>query len=88
MAAYRLELSNQAERVIRRMAEREPALFQRVANALDDLGRDPFQGKPLKGELKGRYSYRVGSYRILYVIRQHQLLVLIIDVGHRRDVYR
>ena len=88
MAAYRIELSNQAGRVIRRMAEREPALYQRVAHALDDLARDPFQGKPLKGELRGRYSYRVGSYRILYLVRQQELLVLIIDLGHRRDIYR
>ena len=88
MAAYRLELSNQAERVIRRMAQREPALYPRVARALDDLERDPFQGKALKGELKGRYSYRVGSYRIVYLVRQQELLVLIIDIGHRRDIYR
>ena len=88
MAAYKLELSNQAERVLRRMAEREPALYQRVAGALDDLRRDPHQGKPLKGELKGRYSYRVGSYRIVYLVRQRELLVLVIDIGHRRDIYR
>ncbi|MBI3291506.1 MAG: type II toxin-antitoxin system RelE/ParE family toxin [Elusimicrobia bacterium] len=88
MASYRLEFSNQAERAIRRIAEREPALYQRVVHVLDDLGRDPFQGKPLKGELKGRYSYRVGSYRILYLVRRHQLLVLVIDIGHRRDIYR
>ena len=88
MAAYKVELSNQAERVIRRMAEREPALYQRVAGALDDLQRDPFQGTSLKGELKGRYSYRVGSYRIVYLVRQQELLVLIIDIGHRRDIYR
>ena len=88
MAGYKLELSNQAERVIRRMAEREPALYQRVARALDDLEDDPFQGKPLKGELKGRYSYRVGTYRIIYRIHQQKLVVLIIDIGHRRDIYR
>ena len=88
MAVYKLALSNQAERIIRRMAEREPTLYQRVANALDDIQRDPHQGKPLKGELKGRYSYRLGSYRIVYFIRQHELLVLIIDIGHRRDIYR
>ena len=70
------------------MAEREPALYQRVASALDDLQRDPYQGKPLKGELKGRYSYRVGSYRIIYLIHQQQLRVLVIDIGHRRDIYR
>ncbi len=88
MAAYKLELSNQAERVICRMAAREPALYQRVAKVLDGLSDDPYQGKPLKGELKGRYSYRLGSYRIVYLVRRHELLVLIIDIGHRRDIYR
>ena len=88
MAAYNVELSNQAERVIRRMAEREPALYQRVVRSLDDLGRDPFQGKRLTGDLKGRYSYRIGTYRIVYLIRQRELLVLVIDIGHRRDIYR
>lgn len=70
------------------MAQREPALYQRVARALDELERDPFQGKLLKGALKGRYSYRVGSYRILYLVQRHQLLVIVIDVGPRRDLYR
>ncbi|MBI3324060.1 MAG: type II toxin-antitoxin system RelE/ParE family toxin [Candidatus Omnitrophica bacterium] len=88
MAVYRLELSNQAQRTIRRMAEREPALYKRVAEALDDLERDPFQGKPLKGELRGRYSYRIATYRIIYLVRRRELLVVVIDVGHRRDVYR
>jgi len=88
LAAYKVELSNQAERALRRIAEREPALYPRVASALDDLQRDPYQGKPLKGELKGRYSYRVGSYRVVYVVRRQELLVLIIDIGHRRDIYR
>ncbi len=88
MAVYNVALSNQAERIIRRMAEREPTLYQRVASALDDLQRDPYQGKALKGKLKGRYSYRVGRYRIVYLMRQQELLVLIIDVGHRRNIYR
>jgi mRNA interferase RelE/StbE len=88
LPAYKLVLSNQAERTLRRIAEREPALYQRLGAAFDDLQRDPHQGKPLKGELKGRYSYRMGTYRIVYLIRQHQLLVIVIEIGHRRDIYR
>ena len=57
---YRIELTSQAERGLRQIAKGEPALYVRVVHAIDDLGRDPFQGKALKGELKGRYSYRVG----------------------------
>lgn len=70
------------------MAAREPQLYQRVVNALSDLEKDPFQGKLLKGELRGKYSYRVGDYRIIYRVHKHELLVLIIDVGHRRQVYQ
>lgn len=83
-----MELSNEAERVLGRMRRVEPELYRRVVQALDDLGRDPSQGKRLKGALNGRCSYRVGSYRIVYVVHHHALLVLVIDIGHRRDIYR
>ncbi|MGH7197163.1 MAG: type II toxin-antitoxin system RelE family toxin [Candidatus Omnitrophota bacterium] len=88
MKRYELELSREASRVLERMAEREPEIYARVAKALDDLEQHPFQGKSLKGELKGRYSHRVGSYRIIYRVYQDKLLVIVVDIGHRRDIYR
>ena len=88
MKSYKLQLTRQAESSLERMVHREPELYRRVVEVLDDLQRDPSQGKPLKGQLKGRYSYRIGTYRIIYTIIRDQLLVIIIDVGHRRDIYR
>jgi len=88
LPGYKVVLSDRAEQVLKRMALREPALYQRVAEVLDDLERDPFQGKPLKGKLKGRYSYRVGTYRIIYLVKRNDLIVLVIDPGHRRGIYR
>ena len=88
MKSYKLELTSHAESILEHIARREPELYKRVARVLDDLQNDPFQGKPLKGKLKGRYSYRVGTYRIIYAIFKDQLLVMIIDIGHRRDIYR
>jgi len=88
LESYRLELSHQAERTLKRISQKEPTLYRRLVQAFDDLERDPSQGKPLKGELKGRYSYRVGDYRILYLVHHHELLVIVIDIGHRRDIYR
>ncbi len=46
------------------------------------------EGKPLHGELKGLRSYRFGSYRILYEVRRGELLVIVIDLGHRREIYK
>ena len=88
MQSYRLKFSDRAIRILERMAQREPELYKRVTRALEDVECDPFQGKLLKGELRSLYSYRVGDYRIIYQIRRHELIVLIIDVGHRRDIYR
>ncbi len=44
-------------------------------------------GKGLKADLAGLWRYRVGDYRVLCQIRDGELLVLVVAVGHRRDVY-
>ena len=45
-------------------------------------------GKGLKADLVGLWRYRVGDYRILCQIQDGVLLVLVVAVGHRKDVYR
>ncbi|HQF40678.1 MAG TPA: type II toxin-antitoxin system RelE/ParE family toxin [Opitutaceae bacterium] len=44
-------------------------------------------GKPLKAELAGLWRYRVRDYRILCQIKDEVLLVLVVSVGHRRNIY-
>jgi len=44
-------------------------------------------GKGLRADLVGLWRYRVGDYRILCQIKDEQLLVLVVAVGHRKDVY-
>lgn len=49
---------------------------------------DPRQhGKALKGNLKNQWRYRVGNYRILCDIEDDRLVILVISVGHRKDIY-
>jgi mRNA-degrading endonuclease RelE of RelBE toxin-antitoxin system len=45
-------------------------------------------GKPLRGRLAGRWSARRGQYRVIYEIEDEVVLVTIVAVDHRRDVYR
>ena len=54
------------------------------------VGRDSPRrfGKALKADLSGLWRYRVGDYRIICQIRDHELLVLVVGLGHRRQVYR
>ncbi len=45
-------------------------------------------GKPLSGKLAGLWCYRVGDYRIICLIKEAELLVEVVAVGHRKDIYR
>ena len=50
---------------------------------------DPrFYGKSLSGPLRGVWRYRVGDYRILCRIKDKEIAILIVDVGHRKEIYQ
>ena len=52
------------------------------------LVKDPLNlGKPLSGNLASLYRYRIGDYRVIYQIFKDELIVAVVRVGHRRDVY-
>lgn len=59
-----------------------------VAKAIDRLAQDPRVGKPLTGKLKGFWKLRFSRYRIIYQIKEKELIVIIFDVKHRKEVYR
>ena len=59
----------------------------RILAALFDLSLNPYLGKKLGGNLSGRWSWRVWPYRIVYEIRKKELIVLVIDIGHRQGIY-
>ena len=45
-------------------------------------------GKALSGNRAGQWRYRVGDYRIIAIIHDNELVVLVVNVGHRREVYQ
>ena len=86
VARYTVVLKPAAERALKKIAQ--PTL-RRIAKAIDNLGTDPrpsgataLQGEP------GLLRIRVGDYRIIYVVRDRVLTVLVVTIGHRREVYR
>ncbi|EMJ99571.1 type II toxin-antitoxin system RelE/ParE family toxin, partial [Leptospira sp. B5-022] len=55
------------------------------------LKKNPFFGpniKKLKGEFDGLYRYRIGKYRLFYLIKDNELLVIFVDVDQRKDSYK
>jgi len=45
-------------------------------------------GEPLKGQLTKLWRYRVGDYRIVCELRDHELIVIVVRIGHRKNVYK
>jgi mRNA interferase RelE/StbE len=82
--AYRVVLRRQA---IKALEEIDEPFYSRIKTALYGLADDP--RPPGYKKIKGREGYRirVANYRILYEIVDQVLLVDVIDVGHRKDIY-
>ena len=84
--AYSIELAKSIAKTL----ERIPAKQQRaIVEAIDGLKHNPRPSgtKKLKGE-DGVYRIRVGEYRILYEIEDKRLIIFILKVGGRKDIYR
>ena len=86
MAAYRVELTRSAEKDLRRIDRSQTATIFR---ALEQLAHDPRPTgiKKLAGAAR-TFRIRVGSYRVVYEIEDDVLVVLVVRIAHRKDVYR
>lgn len=59
----------------------------KIGRAINLLAIDPFIGKKLHGDYKGAYSLRAWPYRIIYRIDKGRIIVEVLDLGHRKDIY-
>lgn len=59
----------------------------RVLNKIEKLKTQPDLGKPMTGQLAGIRSLRIGFYRAIYSIEHEKLSILVIKLGHRKNVY-
>ncbi len=85
---YRILLSRSAEKEYVYLHKTNASLFKRIKTALNYIAQNPHQGKPLKLSLKDKWSYRVGMYQIIYSVEYNILTVYVLEIGHRREVYR
>ena len=82
---YLLKIKKSAYRELLRL-DKSPR--DRLIKAIDKLTDNPHVGKLLKGEYSGLRRIRSGSYRILYEINEKEVIVLVLRIGHRKQVYR
>ena len=85
---WRVEFDQDAARDLRKLGHEAQRLILRYLRERIATSEDPRRfGRPLTGDLKGLWRYRVADYRIVASIEDDHFLVVIVTVGHRRDVY-
>ena len=67
----------------------EKSIIKKILDRIDHyLAKDPKGlGKPLKGEFEGYWRYRWGDYRVIYKISEAEILIIILRIGHRKEIY-
>jgi mRNA interferase RelE/StbE len=86
---WRIEITRTATRQITKLDRAARRLIQRFLRERLTTADDPRQwGKPLHGEKRGLWRYRVGDYRLICDIQDEKITILVLELGHRKDVYR
>jgi mRNA interferase RelE/StbE len=83
---YKIILLEKAIKVLSKLPQKEA---DKIAARIDSLQENPYPHgcKKLQG-YEEVYRIRQGSYRILYEVHDHQLIVRVIKIGNRKDIYR
>ena len=81
---WTLVYTTNAARAIKRL---DPAVRRRMLAVLQKIRDDPERGKPLQLALRGLRSWRTRDHRIVYRLVESRIEILVVAVGHRRDVY-
>lgn len=89
MVKYNVEYSQKAIKQLKKMDNyTKIMLINWITKNLVDCENPFLHGKELKGNLKGQWRYRVGDYRIITEVQDNKLVILVLVIGHRREIYK
>ena len=87
--AWRIEFTGEARKQLKKIGHTQAKRIRDYLRQRIEPLDDPRQmGKPLKGRLLNLWRYRVGDYRLVCELRDEMLVVLIVRIGHRKEIYR
>ena len=81
---YEIIIENPAERFIKTLKKEEQ---KKILDVIEELSINPKKGKELVGRLTGLRSLRLSQYRIIYKVEDIKLIVFVLRMGHRGDIY-
>lgn len=86
MVKYKISLSLSAEKKLKKLPKKD---VSKIVVAIQSLALDPYpEGcRKLSGE-ENTYRIRQGLYRIIYEVHKNKLVILVLKLGHRKDIYK
>ena len=82
---YSLKIKQSALKELQKINKQERI---HIIAAIEQLAENPHIGKLLKGEFSGLRRIRSGNYRVIYEINEGEVLILVLRIAHRKQVYR
>lgn len=82
--SYEVILTEDSHRFLKKC---DKPVRNKILDKLEDLRKDPRLGKPLTANLAGFWSLRIEDYRAIYQIKDNDLIVIVIKIGHRKNIY-
>lgn len=89
MKRYNVDYAKSAQRTLRKMDPGIRAMIMRwIDKNLVHCDNPRIHGKALAGNLSGLWRYRVGNYRLIAEIHDDRLVILMLEIGHRSEIYQ
>jgi mRNA interferase RelE/StbE len=83
----KVDYSEIAKKKLKKLDQSESKLIAEYMREIETLEDPRTRGKPLKGNLKGLWRYRVEDYRLICEIQDDKLIILVLKIDHRKKIY-
>lgn len=84
---WKIDFTRRAEKALSKIDATTAKRILKELHIVSQLDNPRSKGRALKGELTGYWRFRVGNFRVICDIVDSQMLILTIDLGHRRNIY-
>ncbi|WP_137753464.1 type II toxin-antitoxin system RelE/ParE family toxin [Sphingopyxis sp. L1A2A] len=86
--AWKLEVSDQARKQLRKIDTKQADRITQTMTDVAQLDNPRQRGHALAGDYGGHWRYRIGDYRVIAKIEDGRMVIIVVTIGHRREVYR
>lgn len=85
---YKLVYTEKAKKLLSKLDHHTQKLITKYLRGVESLEEPRYRGKALSANLKGYWRYRVGDYRVICKIEDDKLIIVVVDLDHRKEVYK